>query len=53
MATSARRPQARLETITGKRGVSIALDAIVGSSERGYAFPSVGEMRGSRDGGWG
>jgi hypothetical protein len=42
-----------METITGKRGVSIALDAIVGSSERGYAFPSVGEMRGSRDGGWG
>jgi hypothetical protein len=28
-----------LETITGKRGVSIALGAIVGSNERRYAFP--------------
>jgi len=40
-----------METITRKRGVSIALNAIVGSSERRYAFPSVGEMRGSREGG--
>jgi hypothetical protein len=35
-----------METITGKRGVSIALDAIVGSGGRRYAYPSGGEMRG-------
>jgi hypothetical protein len=40
-----------LETITRKRGVSIALSAIVGSSERRYAFPSVREMWGSTDDG--
>jgi hypothetical protein len=42
-----------VETIAGKRGVSIALGAIAGSNERRYAFPSVGEMRGSSGDGWG
>jgi|SRR5580658_4620872 hypothetical protein len=42
-----------METITRKRGVSIALSAIVGSCGRGYAFPSVREIRGSMDDGCG
>jgi hypothetical protein len=40
-----------LETIMRKRGVSIALGAIVGSGERRCSFPFIGEMRGSTDDG--